>query len=148
MRVAHIVYAYPSILVSAAGLYCSIGDTFLPPSGACWSVLLIWAAAHVGGLLVHRVELSVTTSSKTDAVPCMHAHITRHMHTERHGARMQVVPQLPPLLGMLVAGIVLRNIPSDLVRGLQYSWTKELRYGCLAINLLMSGLEQDLRVRA
>ena len=61
---------------------------------------------------------------------------------------MQVIPQMPPLMGMLAAGIVLRNIPSDLVSGLQYSWAKEIRYGCLAIIFLMSGLEQDLEVCA
>ncbi len=53
---------------------------------------------------------------------------------------------MPPLMGMLVAGIILRNVPSDLVRGLKYSWAKEIRYGCLAVIFLMSGLEQDLEV--
>lgn len=53
---------------------------------------------------------------------------------------------MPPLMGMLVAGIVLRNVPIDLVSGLKSSWAKEIRYGCLAVIFLMSGLEQDVEV--
>ena len=50
---------------------------------------------------------------------------------------------MPPLLGMLAAGVLLRNLPVDLAAGLPKTWGKEIRYGCLAIIFLGSGLEQD-----
>lgn len=52
---------------------------------------------------------------------------------------------LPPLLGMLLAGLFLRNIPGGLVDGLRHSWSEVIRSGGLALILLRSGLELDWR---
>jgi hypothetical protein len=43
-------------LLRAEGCYLAIGDTFLPPDGKCWAVVLIWCAAHVGGYLITKVN--------------------------------------------------------------------------------------------
>ena len=53
------------------------------------------------------------------------------------------LPVMPPLLGMLAAGILLRNVPGDAARGLGEKAASKLRYGCLAVIFLSSGLEQD-----
>ncbi|DBB10964.1 TPA: hypothetical protein ACH3X3_007414 [Trebouxia sp. C0006] len=50
---------------------------------------------------------------------------------------------LPPLLGMLVAGIILRNIPQDPVHEVPTSWGTKLRTGGLAVILLRAGLKID-----
>jgi len=50
---------------------------------------------------------------------------------------------MPPLLGMLAAGVLLRNVPGDAARGLSEKAASKLRYGCLAVIFLSSGLEQD-----
>jgi hypothetical protein len=59
---------------------------------------------------------------------------------------VQVYPQMPALMGMLLMGVLLRNVPIDLAKGLPKMWAKEIRYGCLAIIFLASGLEQDIEV--
>jgi hypothetical protein len=33
----------------------TIGDPFLPPYGPCWTLLLIWACAHIGGFIIQKV---------------------------------------------------------------------------------------------
>jgi len=50
---------------------------------------------------------------------------------------------LPPLMGMLFAGILLKNV--GLVDGFDPEWSKAVRSGGLAIILLRSGLELDWR---
>lgn len=50
---------------------------------------------------------------------------------------------LPPLLGMLVAGIILRNIPQDPVHELPSSWGTQIRTGGLAVILMRAGLKID-----
>eukprot|EP00891_Asterochloris_glomerata_P004958 jgi/Astpho2/4958/e_gw1.00070.58.1_t len=50
---------------------------------------------------------------------------------------------LPPLLGMLVAGIILQNIPQDPVKNLPSSWGTKIRTGGLAVILLRAGLKID-----
>lgn len=59
--------------------------------------------------------------------------------------------RLPPLLGMLVAGLALRNIPGEPLRArhslLHYDfewWSRTLRSGALAIIMLRAGLGLDL----
>jgi hypothetical protein len=52
---------------------------------------------------------------------------------------------MPALLGMLMSGLILVNLPNNPVQGLPKSWAKEIRYGCLAVIFLRSGLEQDLQ---
>eukprot|EP00884_Botryococcus_braunii_P019565 jgi/Botrbrau1/6292/Bobra.0339s0003.1 len=94
-----------------AGLVLTIGDPFLPPFGPCWTLLLIWSCAHIGGFVVQKVY-----------------------------------PQMPSLMGMLLMGVLLRNLPVDLAKGLPKMWAKEIRYGCLAIIFLSSGLEQDVEM--
>mmetsp|Transcript_18133 Transcript_18133/g.59223 ORF Transcript_18133/g.59223 Transcript_18133/m.59223 type:complete len:695 (+) Transcript_18133:796-2880(+) len=51
---------------------------------------------------------------------------------------------LPPLLGMLLSGIVLRNLPGELVEGLPDAWSSSIRAAGLSIILTRSGLELDL----
>lgn len=48
--------------------------------------------------------------------------------------------RVPPLLGMLLAGLLLRNLPFDPVKGFAYSWSEAIRSGGLALILLRSGL--------
>lgn len=43
--------------------------------------------------------------------------------------------RLPPLLGMLLSGVVLVNLPGDLVEGLPAEWSSRIRAGALAIIL-------------
>ena len=47
------------------------------------------------------------------------------------------------MLGMLAAGVLLRNVPGDAARGLSEKAASKIRYGCLAVIFLQSGLEQD-----
>ena len=52
--------------------------------------------------------------------------------------------KLPALMGMLLAGVALKNLPFDPVQGLPDSWGSAVRAGGLAIILMRSGLELDL----
>ena len=51
---------------------------------------------------------------------------------------------IPPLLGMLISGIVLRNVPGGIIGGLTKSWSSGIRASGLSLILLRSGLEMDL----
>lgn len=53
---------------------------------------------------------------------------------------------LPPLLGMLLAGLFLKNIPGGLVDELPASWASKIRAVGLALILLRSGLEIEFEV--
>lgn len=50
---------------------------------------------------------------------------------------------LPPLLGMLVAGVLLRNISYDPLMGLPDKWASAIRVCSLSIIFVRSGLELD-----
>ncbi len=52
--------------------------------------------------------------------------------------------KLPPLIGMLFAGILLRNLPGDPIEGLSKNWSKGIRATGLCIILMRSGLELEL----
>jgi len=52
---------------------------------------------------------------------------------------------LPPLVGMLFAGVLLRNLPSDPVQGLPESWSAAIRVAGLSLIFARSGLELDYR---
>ena len=55
---------------------------------------------------------------------------------------------IPAPLGMIVAGIILRNVhDGHIISGLRSSWTREFRGIALAVIFLRSGLELDLGVR-
>nr|XP_012626396.1 sodium/hydrogen exchanger 9B1-like isoform X4 [Microcebus murinus] len=58
--------------------------------------------------------------------------------------RIPSVPPLPPLLGMLLAGFIIRNIPfiSDHVR-VQTKWSSTLRNTALTVILIRAGLGLD-----
>ena len=51
--------------------------------------------------------------------------------------------KMPALLGMLLAGLALKNIPGDPVQGLPPSWSVVIREAGLGIILMRSGLELD-----
>mmetsp|Transcript_17334 Transcript_17334/g.41407 ORF Transcript_17334/g.41407 Transcript_17334/m.41407 type:complete len:626 (+) Transcript_17334:138-2015(+) len=53
--------------------------------------------------------------------------------------------KLPSLMGMLFAGVLLRNIPGDPVRGLPEEWSSAIRVAGLSIIFIRSGLELDWR---
>ncbi|KAK9826675.1 hypothetical protein WJX74_009403 [Apatococcus lobatus] len=57
------------------------------------------------------------------------------------GGAISSYATLPPLLGMLVAGIILRNIPQDPVHNLPAAWQTKLRTGGLAVILMRAGLK-------
>lgn len=59
------------------------------------------------------------------------------------GGRIMALIGLPPLLGMLLAGIALKNL-GDPVRGLPDSWTAAIRAFGLMNILMRGGLEMDL----
>ncbi len=52
--------------------------------------------------------------------------------------------RLPPLLGMLIAGLILGNLPGELLSALPESWSVALRLLALTIILLRAGLGLDL----
>ena len=51
------------------------------------------------------------------------------------GGEVAKLVKLPPLLGMLLSGVVLVNLPGQLVEELPASWSTALRAGALAIIL-------------
>ncbi len=51
---------------------------------------------------------------------------------------------LPPLLGMLAAGCLLRNVPGDLLHALPDRWSVALRLVALTVILLRAGMGLDL----
>lgn len=59
------------------------------------------------------------------------------------GAIVAGMCRLPPLLGMLLSGVLLKNLPIDLVEGLPKSWSSGVRAIGLSIILMRSGLELD-----
>ncbi|ETW95250.1 MAG: hypothetical protein ETSY1_31400 [Candidatus Entotheonella factor] len=52
--------------------------------------------------------------------------------------------RLPPLLGMLAAGFLLRNLPGDLLYALPDRWSVSLRLLALTVILLRAGMGLDL----
>ncbi len=52
--------------------------------------------------------------------------------------------RMPPLLGMLLAGILTKNIPGNLLQDLPDSWSVGLRLTALTVILLRAGLGLDL----
>ena len=98
-------------------LYCVLGDVLLPnvnqnnvvviPGGAVFSLIFIWAVAHVGATLAKLINV-------------------------------------PPLLGMLLSGLCLRNVPGGLVEALPKEWSSATRAAGLSVILMRSGLELDL----
>ncbi|KAG2484030.1 hypothetical protein HYH03_017120 [Edaphochlamys debaryana] len=62
------------------------------------------------------------------------------------GGAIAGVIGLPPLLGMLLAGLFLRNATPGLVSGLPRSWSATFRAMALGTIFLRSGLELDLQV--
>jgi hypothetical protein len=53
--------------------------------------------------------------------------------------------KLPPLVGMLFAGVLLRNLPGDPVQGLPYLWAGTIRVGALSVIFIRSGLGLNWR---
>lgn len=51
---------------------------------------------------------------------------------------------IPGLLGMLISGIILKNLPGELVDGLPDTWAATLRSFGLSLILMRSGLELDI----
>ena len=51
---------------------------------------------------------------------------------------------LPPLIGMLLFGLVLRNVPGGWVEDLPERWSSDIRAAGLSVILMRSGLELDL----
>ena len=108
------------VFVTWVMLYCVLGEVFLPhttkmkndteiiiPGGAVFSLIFIWAAAHIG-------------------------------------ASIAKFANVPPLLGMLLSGLLVRNVPGDLVESLPNEWSSATRAAGLSVILMRSGLELDL----
>lgn len=51
---------------------------------------------------------------------------------------------IPGLLGMLIAGIIMKNLPGDPLQGLPETWGETLRAFGLSLILMRSGLELDI----
>jgi len=60
------------------------------------------------------------------------------------GGEIAVKCQLPSLLGMLLSGLVLRNLPGNLVEYLPETWSSSIRAAGLSVILMRSGLELDI----
>ena len=60
------------------------------------------------------------------------------------GATVASVVNVPPLLGMLLSGLLLRNVPGGLVEALPNEWSSATRAAGLSVILMRSGLELDL----
>ena len=60
------------------------------------------------------------------------------------GGAVAVGCKLPSLIGMLVFGLVLRNVPGNLVDDLPERWSSDIRAAGLSVILMRSGLELDL----
>eukprot|EP00892_Ulva_mutabilis_P007649 jgi/Ulvmu1/5256/UM022_0049.1 len=105
----HFYKNMPALLLAVATYIAAalaIGRQFLPDSPG-FTLLLIWAAAQLGGVAVKQVRL-------------------------------------PPLMGMLLSGVVLANLPGNLIDNLPDSWSTKIRAGALAVILMRSGLELDI----
>eukprot|EP00938_MAST-03A_sp_MAST-3A-sp1_P004635 g4635.t1 len=53
--------------------------------------------------------------------------------------------RLPPLLGMLLAGLLLRNVPGDLLQHIPNSWSSVIRKSALTIILTRAGMGLNLK---
>ncbi|QDZ21577.1 sodium/hydrogen exchanger protein [Chloropicon primus] len=51
---------------------------------------------------------------------------------------------MPPLIGMIISGIILRNLPGDIIKGMTKEWSSGIRASGLSLILLRSGLEMEL----
>jgi Kef-type K+ transport system membrane component KefB len=60
------------------------------------------------------------------------------------GGAVAVMCGLPSLIGMLLFGLVLRNVPGGLVSDLPERWSSDIRAAGLSVILMRSGLELDL----
>ena len=60
------------------------------------------------------------------------------------GATVAKFVNVPPLLGMLLSGLLLRNVPGGLVEALPNEWSSATRAAGLSVILMRSGLELDL----
>lgn len=60
------------------------------------------------------------------------------------GGTVADMVKLPPLLGMLLSGMLLRNLPGNLVEDLPKEWSGAIRSAGLSVILMRSGLELDL----
>ena len=99
-----------------ASAYCVLGQVALP------GVAPIVITIHGGSLFALLVLLIVSW------VAGWLVHLVR----------------LPPLLGMLLTGIVLNNVPGiDVARGLDPAWSSTVRSVALAVILLRAGLGLD-----
>ncbi|XP_061407206.1 sodium/hydrogen exchanger 9B2-like isoform X1 [Lethenteron reissneri] len=57
--------------------------------------------------------------------------------------RLPGVPPIPPLLGMLLTGFALKNVPGQLVDGIAQEWSSALRRAALTVILMRAGLGLD-----
>lgn len=95
----------PALLLAGIAYFAAalaIGRELLPDSSG-FTLLLIWVAAQIGGVLVKQVYL-------------------------------------PPLMGMLLSGVVLANLPGNLVDNLPDAWSTKIRAGALAVILMRYAL--------
>ena len=152
-----------------AALFLAIGSPFLPPQGSAWAVIFIWAVAGTSGYLAEKARpkplhaccylqlrgwLILMPHSSSTGDRCSHRiSLVRQMGTgglsmgHVHGAGAQF--QVPGAMGMILSGMLLRNVGGGLaIAGLKASWSKQIRGAALAIIFLRSGLEIDLDVSA
>lgn len=125
--------------------YLLFGRTFLPGGGA-WAVIILWLGAQVRR---DEGEQAGRRSSHMSPPPLS---ISPSIHPILHPSPLQTGGALisflglHPLLGQLLVGVALQNIPVPwLVRGLPIPWRAKIRQGALALIFLRSGLELDWR---
>ncbi len=99
-----------AMLVVYGALLAAIGpDARLP--GSVWTVCVVWICAQAAGFLVCKVCL--------DSCSCSSLHILVHvMSPKSQGVNMPAPMQvgLPPVVGMVGIGLLLRNIPGGVLR--------------------------------
>ncbi|KXZ53431.1 hypothetical protein GPECTOR_7g1329 [Gonium pectorale] len=98
-------------------------------------------------LLVAIIYCALYLAVGPDLLPGGNAWSTLLIFIAAHvGGAVCGVLGLPPLLGMLLAGLLLRNATPALVSGLPPSWSATFRALALGTIFLRSGLELDLQM--
>jgi len=113
--------------------YLLFGRTFLPGGGA-WAVIILWLGAQVRR---DEGEQAGRRSSHMSPPPLS---ISPSIHPILHPSPLQTGGALisflglHPLLGQLLVGVALQNIPVPwLVRGLPIPWRAKIQQGALAL---------------
>jgi hypothetical protein len=142
-----------------------MGSAFLPGHPA-WATLLIWASAVLGSVIAHWVSKRTMSAVIQPAMPInvqnMLIFLTPRSQlpydqsceasplpsplpaSPPHPLCLQIY--LPRVIGMLVAGMLLENLPGGIIDAFPSKWGMQIRAAALATIFLRCGLELDFGV--